>query len=1230
MYSINYYATRLRILACGIALICTGVQADDADSPVPETDFRNEIRPLLSDHCFACHGPDEHDRQADVRLDTAEGIDDVVDAEHWNDSLILERIRSNDPDMVMPPADYHKPLDAHSIALLEAWIKSGAEFEAHWAFVAPQRTDGGSVAESADVAPTDKSTRIDYWINKAIVEKGLSPNGPADRNALARRVALDLTGLPPTWADVQSFVHDKSPAAYETFVDRLLQSPAYGEHMGRYWLDIVRYADTHGMHFDNYREMWPYRDWVINAFNDNKPFDEFITEQLAGDLLPDATLEQQIASGFNRLNVTTNEGGSIYAEVFARNVIDRTDAFGTVFLALTTGCAVCHDHKFDPIAQKDYFALSAFFNSLDARALDGNKKDHAPVISVPSEQQSEELTEVRAEIARLNDQLQGPIEEVDTAQRQWQRSLATPPQRVIQDMTPVHASSRQGSVVAINGDDVVVSEPSAKDVIEILLPIPSGKWQALELHAVTDKEHPRVGTAVNGNAVLSEITVQRRVPGSDTWTDVAIQSGSASFQQDSSSFAIEKAFDGEIHNNDGWGVGGQQRTGPRFAEFRFAEPLLAVDPPPSAADAPPGPANTVHRSANTENDDQAQPTEELRIQLSYLTKHTHHLLRSVRFRLLKTSAEDAAWQRIQLGDVHTAGPFPIEGSDAGYREKIAGELQSKFDHQSPIRYQDNDYQWQLRDDVTPVLINRLGHADGTSSVTVMHQTLNSVVNQSVNLLVDSDEGHVVYFNGKKVGSKPTADKFEPLKRSYSLDLVEGDNHLFIRTIHAHDKDQPEGDEQDGADSRESKLVYAFQSRHVELPSQVLDELHALADVPLDQQQPDQASALQAFYRSTYCDVPAWIALQDMRNGVLKYEKELIGKIPTTLIWKETAQPREAFILQRGQYDDPGEKVSRETPGFLPPMDSSAPRNRLGLARWLTSPENPLTSRVAVNRFWQQLFGTGLVKTSEDFGSQGEPPSHPELLDELAIDFRDSGWDVKTLMKRLVMTDAYRRDNRAAPKMLEVDPTNRLLARGPRFRLDAEVLRDQMLAVSELLVDQQGGPSVKPPQPAGLWAAVGYTSSNTATFVADEGEKIHRRSVYTFWKRTSAPAVMSTFDAPSRESCTARRERTNTPLQALLLLNEPQTLEASKQLAINTLAAQDDKHQRLQHLFESVTLRKASPTEMATLTDLVADLTAYYASNPDESIALVHAKDSNLAAWTIVANTLLNLDEVVSK
>jgi hypothetical protein len=772
--------------------------------------------------------------------------------------------------------------------------------------------------------------------------------------------------------------------------------------------------------------MWPYRDWVIDAFNANMPHNVFIKKQLAGDLLPDATTADRVASGFNRLNITTGEGGSIYDEVFARNVMDRTDAFGTIFLGLSTGCAVCHDHKFDPITSQDYYSLSAFFNSLDGKAMDGNVKDHAPVITTPTERQLAEVAEIDEIIEDLKKQMSAPIPSVDKAQLAWQQWLIDPSNARTEVLVPVEATSAAESEMKIRQDSSVelIGEAAPKDTTTIVAPLPAGtQWPTLQVEAFTETPDGHVGASPNGNVVLTEIVVETTDDESEgKWINVPITKAFADIEQEDGPFAASYAIDKKENDDEGWGAAGH--TSPGGRTLRLATPSLIAE----------------------------GPNPKIRVQLKYQSKFARHQFRRI---------------RLAVSDAPPAIDVPPE-----MRERITASQRTK-----------------------------------------------------------------------------------------QLDPI-----------------------------------------------------------------------LQTYYREDHCLHPDWLVLVDQLAGAKRSKEKIEKQFATTLVWKELAEPRQAHLLQRGQYDQPGDPVPRATPEFLPDFPADAPRDRLGLADWLTAAEHPLTARVAVNRIWQQLFGVGLVKTSEDFGSQGEPPSHTELLDWLAVDFAQSGWDVKRLIKSMVMSQTYRRSSRSNESIQQADPENRLFARGPRYRLDAEVLRDQALLLSGLLVDRQGGPSVKPPQPDGLWKAVGYSGSNTVQFAADGGDKVYRRSVYTFWKRTAPPPQMSTFDAPSRESCTARRERTNTPLQALLLMNEQQYVEAAGQLATRALQQSHlvSSKQRINWLFETVTCRLPSEQAQQELGGLLRDTTEYYKQRPDEAAKLCGTSNATEAAWIILASTMLNLDEVVSK
>lgn len=1173
------FAALTSFLACCVALNFT--HGDEASDESPVIEFGKDVRPILSDRCFSCHGPDEKHRKAGLRLDTAEGLEQIVDPSDVEASELIARIDSEDPDLVMPPPEFNKPLTDDEKRVLREWIASGAQVQQHWAFVPPTR----------EAIPTDSvyagATPIDFFIHRAAAQAELTVNPRADRRTLLRRVCLDLTGLPPTRAQIDAFISDQSPGAYERLVDRLMQSPQFGEHVGRYWLDLVRYADTHGLHLDNYREMWPYRDWVINAFNNNLPFDEFMTHQLAGDLLADGGDAEKIASGFNRLNVTTNEGGSIYEEVFIRNCVDRTDAFGTIFLGLTTGCAVCHDHKFDPLPQKDYYSLLAFFNSLDGSAMDQNIKDHAPVIRVPTEEQKQQIAELRESLDQLRAEKAGPLPLVDAAQRQWEQSLIDGTSGELYVLPIDNVTSASGATMQPRDDGSIeiTGNVGDQDTLTFVAALPSGtQWQTLILEALTDDPEQRVGLSSNGNAVLSEVIVETTDSLSEgKWLKAPISHAFADIEQNDGPFAVSYAIDGKAtKNNEGWAAGGHQEAGGRTAWFVI--PSLLSDGEDS----------------------------KIRVQLQFQSVFAKHQFRRVRLSLSSSTPKVPESKKVQLGAVHLAGPFEVESPNPGYGRKFASQ-QAAFKPDEVFNHLDQPYPWTKRDDVREVTPSSLPVVNDRASVVVAHQSIESPTPTKITLLIGSDDGHVVYLNGKQVGIRRGAREHEPLKQEYELALSKGHNDLYVKIVNH------------GGDSQ---LTYAYRSPAVDAPAELLD----LLKVPTAERSSQDEAALRAYYRKVECLHPNWLALIDQEKGTQKAIEKLESSTPTTLVWKELTKPRTAHILTRGQYDQPGEAVTRATPEFLPAFPEDAPRDRLGLSQWLVQPDHPLTARVAVNRFWQQTFGMGLVRTSEDFGSQGEPPSHPELLDWLAVEFRESGWNVKRMLKMMVMSDAYQRSARVTDAMLNIDPENRLLARGPRHRLDAEVLRDQALSLSGLLVEQRGGPSVKPPQPDGLWAAVGYSGSNTVRFRGDKGDKIYRRSVYTFWKRTAPPPQMSTFDAPSRESCTARRERTNTPLQALLLMNEQQYVEAAKKLAERVFAESKETsvENRVSWLFETVTARLPDEADHRELCTLIADLTTYFEQQPELAEELHGSPDPERAAWTVLASTLLNLDEVVTR
>ena len=1047
-------------------------------------DFNLDIRPLLSDNCFACHGPDEKKREIDLRLDTRAGA--FVDLGGYaaivpgkpEESSLYQRLITDDEDERMPPASSGKSLTTKQIDLIRRWIAEGADYREHWAFEPPVRPALPRLVPDArdSEGPTIVDwprNEIDHFVLARLQQEGLTPSRQAAREVLIRRVTFDLTGLPPTIEEVQAFLSDDSPDAYERVVDRLLKSPHYGEHMARFWLDAARYGDTHGLHLDNYREMWPYRDWVIKAFNANMPFDQFTIEQLAGDLLPEATLDQIVATGFNRCHVTTNEGGTIPEEFYVRNVVDRVETTGQVFMGLTLGCAVCHEHKYDPISQTEFYQLFAFFNNIDGPPMDGNVKDHAPFVYVPTDEQKqarEAIRSKRTEADNMRTQREQSAAPAFAAWTAWQRELLA-----------------AGSEIVLQSAD--------PDGLVVHLPLDESSGD--KAANTQDEKKPATVTGTPG------------------WTD-GQRGGAFEFTDKDSSVNVGN-------------VAAYAKADP----FSFGAWLKT-----------PG---DVRGSAIAKMDQARNTGYELHVDKRRIDA------------ILARSFPDLAIHVRTTGDVLTPNAW----------------------HHVFITY------------------------DGSQRAT------------GVAIYVDGQR-QAVEIKGDQLG-KYDFKTGKPLllgRRDQASPFTGGaidDVRIYNRRL---------------AEPEVAQIALAAEMR----PLLALDPARRSAV---------QTERLRTFYLTQYDSV-----YRDLTARIQKLhdeEAELNKQMPTTLVFRERKDVRPAYLLERGEYDRKGEETKRITPAIFPPIPDDQPRDRLGLARWLVAPDHPLTARVTVNRFWQQVFGTGLVKTAEDFGSQGEPTSHPKLLDWLAVDFRESGWDVKRLMKTLVMSATYRQTSRVQqPELVtEIDPDNRLYARGPRYRLDAEMLRDQALAVSGLLVDKLGGPSVKPRQPDGLWFAVGYSGSNTVRFQPDEGpEKVHRRTLYTFIKRTAPPPQMSTFDAPSREACSLRRERTNTPLQALLLLNDPQFFEAARGLAERAMhEGGESAEARAAWMFRLCTSRQPDRKTIEELVTLLADETVAYKSDLDAakqviSVGTPPPDDSldtaELAAWTMVANVVLNLDEVVTK
>jgi hypothetical protein len=1044
-------------IAAAVVWIAGGVAALGAE---PERlQYNRDVRPILSDTCFACHGPDSAARQADLRLDQREAAIEMAAIEPGDPDVseMIRRILSDDEAEVMPPPETKKKLTEKQKQILVRWVREGAEYQPHWSLIAPVRPELPKVGNAWWVR-----NPIDAFVAARLEAVGLTAAPEADRRTLARRLSLDLTGLPPSPELVEEFVNDPAPNAYERLVDKLLASPRWGEHRGRYWLDAARYADTHGIHFDNYREMWSYRDWVIDKFNENMPFDQFTIENLAGDLLPNATLDQRIGSGFNRCNITTNEGGAIAEEYSVLYTRDRMETTSQVWMGLTAGCAVCHDHKFDPLTQREFYEMAAFFNNTTQNAMDGNIKDTPPVVIVPMDADRPRWDDVAKQI---------------------------PNAKKLMDERRQNARPEFNTWLATAKPADVATEIPASD---------------LELHVPLNDGGTTVAYQLRGEPG------QAPLPATVEWRPGKLSASAAYLNQGA---ALEVAGAGDFDSNQA------------FSYAAWVK-LPAND----------GSGAVLARM----NEDDSFRGWDLWVEGRRIGGH---LINSFPASALKVVTRDQLpadqW-------VHVAVAYDGQSKAAGFQVYVNGQLQP---------------------------------------TNVQADTLSGTTKTTVPL---------------KIGQR---HKSSPLSGASIQDV----------------------------------RIYARRLADGEIASLAKSALSAVVAAPADKRTEADLNSLYDWWLTSLDE--AFKALSQTHDSLVRAQAEVQSRSTIAHVMQEKDEAAIAFVLNRGEYDKRGDQVSPGTPKMLPPFPEDAPRNRVGFANWLLRPEHPLTARVTVNRFWSEVFGTGLVKTAGDFGVTGELPSHPELLDWLAVDFRESGWDVKRLLKLIVMSATYRQSAVVTKDKLEKDPDNRLLSRGPRFRMDAEMVRDYALASSGLLSEKIGGPSVKPYQPPGVWEAVAMIGSNTRDYKQDSGEALYRRSMYTLWKRAAPPASMDTFNAPNRESCVMVRERTNTPLQALVTLNDPQFVEAARRLAERAVQAASDANARINFLAERLLARRLRPEEAAIVQASLEKFQKYYAAAEEDAKKLIDVGESNveasappadLAAWTMVANQLMNLDEVLNK
>jgi hypothetical protein len=1028
-------------------------------------DFSRDVRPILAGHCWNCHGPDEKSRTADLRLDRREeAIASAAFIPHdSNASELVKRILSQDPSDQMPPPSTKRPLSDNQKSILQQWIAEGAKYQDHWAFASPISP---VIPELAN--PKWGSNPIDRFIEAKLIEEHLKPSPKADPATLLRRVTLDLTGLPPTVEELRAFLSDGSNDAYERAVDRLLASKKYAERMALEWLDLARYADTNGYNNDEDRTMWPWRDWVIDAFDRNMPFDQFVTEQLAGDLLPNPSQDQLIATGFLRNQGHNTEGGIIQEEYRVEYVADRVHTVATVFLGLSLQCARCHDHKFDPVSQAEYYQVFSFFNSLDEKQAGYSKFVGAePFIRVPNSEQAAQIQSLTNSISESERKLQTLESEADS-------SLAN----YLASNSPADLAKQFGPNL-LHHFPLEPVEPKAPSV-----------------------ESP---TLQDSSAVDANVT-----------------SNSLGWKEGKSKMALE--LNGLSHLEL-----------PDVSSFGNHEPFSL----------------SVWIKASNQG------------AMAILSK-------------MDESKDFLGYDLLLSGgklEMHLVHHWPDNAIKISSKQAIAPD------------------QWH----------HVVATYDGSMKASGLKFYVDSKL-EPVDVVQDSLRDSFDTSMPFRIGLRQKSLPFQGL-----VDELQ----IFSRVL----------------DEANIQQLYALQ------------KVTSFADwiqVPVELRTEEQRKQLREFYLKRIHE--SYSTLQKQLADWKLQKQTVEENAAAVMVLKEMSPARETFVLKRGQYDQPGDRVSSSIPAILANPTTEPPRDRLALAKWFTEDTNPLTARVTVNRWWQNFFGSGIVKSVEDFGLTGDTPSHPELLDYLARSFMQSGWDVKAFHRMVVMSETYQQESRILPELQERDPENRLLARGPRFRLSAETIRDNALAIGGLLQNRVGGPSVKPYQPEGLWEDV--TVERRGKYVPDVGEGRYRRSLYTFWKRTCPPPSMMSFDAPNREVCMARRARTNTPLQALVLLNDPTYVEAARILAQKMIQdAGPNTQDRIDLGYERCVSRKATSNEKQILVSILEDARSRFAASPADAQSLnstgPYVADPTidpmeLASWTIIASTMLNLDETITK
>jgi hypothetical protein len=1155
--------------------------------------YDRDVRPILTDRCFSCHGPDEGKRQARLRLDTFEGATSeregrvalkVGDAEQ---SELWRRITSHDDAVRMPPpSSKKKPLDDAELALVRRWIDDGAEYEPHWSFVPPSRPEVPKV----DSARWSRNP-VDRFLSARWEREGVVPSERADDATVLRRIFLDLTGLPPTPEELDAFAADTRTSKLEHWIERIFTEDPYrtryAERMATPWLDAARYADTSGIHMDAGRQIWPWRDWVLRAYRDNMRFDRFVLEQLAGDLLPNATLDQRVATGFHRNHVTTDEGGAIDEEYKVEYAVDRTATTGSVFLGLTMGCARCHDHKFDPVSQADFYSLYSYFNSNEEPGLysqvpDANRA-FEPFMEVPSEADVAERArlqgELEAERGRLSER--DPTEAAELAKFHAELAdggLAWSMPEVVE------ATSSGGATLERLADGSVLAsgENPDQDVYRLRLRTQARSQRLLLVEALAHPTLPngRVGRAENGNAVLSAVRAEVVSLGDPAQRKtLRFEWAWADHEQPNGDFRAVNVLSST--DELGWALDGHNLGGPRAL-------LLLAD-----------------------EDFGFEGGSELTIELDSTSIYERHTLGCVRVRT--SSIGDTLVGRLPVASSgwYMCGPFPGERSELfervdGPESATALDLVQRFSGKG----------WSFDDARLDGRVNPL--PDGANNTYVAKRVFVPSA-RDVELSLGSDDGMRVFVDGVELYKNQIDRAAGADQDQAKATLARGTRSVVFKVVNT---------------GGQGGFYWREKRREAELAGELVAAL-----LPQEARWPELDSRLEARWRTDFS--PTY---RERSERVAKLDgelKALAARIPRTMVMRDAAMPRETFVLTRGAYDKPDStrRVERSVPSALGSLPSGSPANRIGLAQWLLAPENPLVARVAVNRLWELVFGIGIVASTEDFGLQGAFPTHPELLDWLAVEFRESGWDIQHVLRILLTSEAYAQASQRRPDLAELDPDNALVARVSRRRLHAEAIRDMALFVSGLMVERFGGPSVKPYQPDGLWQEVAMLQSNTRIYERGSGDALWRRSLYTYWKRACPPPAMLTFDAPTREFCNIRRIHTNTPLQALVLWNDEQFVEASRAFAARTLAERDGDDARLTLAYRRVTAQVPDAETLALLRTALGDFRARFSAAPEDARALVEVGESavpegvdvgELAAWTLICSSLLNLDSVICR